>query len=121
MSDKEEITGGPRKQKMRTMRMANHREMFGNTMSGDLNLSGDEKLRAENPGLQELWDQYQTMLKLLKPANPAPSESEKATNILALIKARAKTNHTPGMHIEADMLSDIRNRLTAGKDDDEPL
>ena len=35
----------------------------------------EERLRAENPGLQELWEQYQTMLKLLTPADTKKSQS----------------------------------------------
>lgn len=31
-------------------------------------LTFDEQLREDNPGLKELWDQYQTMRKLVMPA-----------------------------------------------------
>ena len=48
-------------------------------------LTGDAKLRAENPGLQELWEQYQTMLKLIRPAQEPRSEAD---SILAKIRAR---------------------------------
>ena len=61
----------------------------------------DERLRAENPGLQELWDQYQTMLKLCKPAI-AP-RADDAKTVLEQIRARIRANHTPGIHIEADI------------------
>lgn len=68
---------------------------------GDSALSGDEKLRADNPGLKELWDQYQTMLKLIKPAKDPRVES--AAELLEQIRSRLKTQHMPGVHIEADI------------------
>ena len=77
------------------------KNIFGDTMSGELNLSGDAKLRAENPGLQELWDQYQTMLKLVKPA-PSP-KTESVEEIFARIKAQRKARFAAGIHIEADI------------------
>jgi len=58
-------------------------------------LTGDAKLRAENPGLKELWDQYQTMLKLIKPAK-VPTQEESAVDILNQIRSRqAGTPPTP--------------------------
>ena len=60
----------------------------------------DERLRAENPGLQELWDQYQTMLKLIKPAKD-PRE-EMIADALDRIRADYKVQNMPGVHIEAD-------------------
>ena len=61
----------------------------------------DAKLRAENPGLQELWDQYQTMLKLVKPAIDPREETVAKT--FARIKADSKARFTAGIHIEADI------------------
>jgi len=58
-------------------------------------LTGDAKLRADNPGLQELWEQYQTMLKLIKPAKKPVADTE-ADDILNQIRARqAGTPPTP--------------------------
>ena len=58
-------------------------------------LTGDAKLRAENPGLQELWEQYQTMLKLIKPAKVQTQETA-AADVLNQIRARkASTPPTP--------------------------
>jgi len=52
-------------------------------------LNNDAKLRAENPGLQELWEQYQTMLKLCKPARELAEETD-ADDLLAIIRNRRK-------------------------------
>ena len=50
----------------RTMRMTNENQADPRA------LTTEEKLRLDNSGLQELWDQYQTMLKLLMPAKAEP-------------------------------------------------
>ena len=62
-------------------------------------LTGDAKLRAENPGLQELWDQYQTMRKLL---SPAKEPNTKATDILAMIRQQNKSSNIAYQELEKD-------------------
>ena len=57
-------------------------------------LTGDAKLRDENPGLQELWEQYQTMLKLIKPAK-APVKDTTADDMLNQIRTRQTPKFRP--------------------------
>jgi len=64
VSDKDELTGIPFPKVNRTMKMT---DGYNDRPRA---LTREERLRKENPGLQELWEQYQTMLKLLTPAEP---------------------------------------------------
>lgn len=64
MSDKEEVTSFELPSQQRTMKMAD-----GFTHERPRAYTQEEKLRMDNPGLMELWEQYQTMLKLLTPAD----------------------------------------------------
>ena len=85
--------------------------------------SEEEQLRKEFPGLQDLWDQYQVMLKLCKDSKPKPaSDGRSASDILAAIRARQVTKNAtkqknkcekPGEGNETnanDLLSEIRDR-----------
>lgn len=99
MADKEEVTGMQLPKANRQMRMANG---YGEMHKGERVVTAEEKLRADNPGLQELWEQYQTMLKLVTPAKK-PSQQENASDVLKQIRNRMKASHRPGVHIEADM------------------
>lgn len=90
--------------------------------------SEEEQLRKEFPGLQDLWDQYQVMLKLCKDSKPKPDPGRSASDILAAIRARQRTiNATqpqknkcekPGDGNEtnaSDVLREIRYRNTKAR------
>ena len=71
-------------------------------MTGSLEIADgdDAKLRAENPGLNELWEKYQTMLTLCRPATPAPDNS--AADMLALIRNRNQDSNIMYQELERD-------------------
>lgn len=98
MSDKNDTFFGDLKVN-RTMRHASRSEMFNNQS----NMTVEEQIRKDNPGLQELWDQYQTMLKLCTPAKKS-STGETPTDILLQLIADRKARNAVGIHIEADMI-----------------
>jgi len=49
-------------------RIANNNPKVTDGNTKKKRLTGDELLREQHPGLKELWDQYQTMLKLVTPS-----------------------------------------------------
>jgi len=69
VSDKEKFTGLKMPKANQTLKMA---DGYNDRPRA---LTTEERLRKENPGLQELWDQYQTMLKLLTPAETKSQRS----------------------------------------------
>ena len=87
----------------------------------DEQMTEEEKLREEHPGLKDLWNQYQTMLKLCKSAKPEPKE-ETVGDILANIRARQAKKSSqkhmnkcaevekPSNDMTKDLLASIRSK-----------
>jgi len=55
--------------------------------------SEDELLREKHPALQEAWERYQLIYKMVKPA-AEPAKEESASNILNQIRQRANKANT---------------------------
>ena len=103
MADKEEVTGFSLPKPRQKMKMSS---TYGEMYSNGRTPTAEEKLRNENPGLQELWDQYQTMLKLCTPAKEIQESSGAST--LDQIRSRLMGTTPPPKKLQGSALNRIK-------------